>query len=72
MNGPLYLGYYDPDPKRPTAAKLAEAARRYELKHGRPARVALVHADDLCEAAGLVVRPSGYVARHTFLIGEED
>ena len=71
----MYLGWYDPDKKKPAASKLADAMRRYERKWGRLPSVALVNAADataLGEQRGVEVRVAVHVAPNTFFVGEDD
>ena len=77
----MFLGWYDPDRKKPARAKLAEAIERYEEKFGRTARLlpdqpagrrrsGRAVAQVPGRTAG-VVQARGYIARWTFYIGEE-
>jgi hypothetical protein len=67
----LYLGWYDPDPKRPAAAKLAEAVDRYRAKFGaEPAEVLVGPATAQALAdPPLPVRVAPFVPPHTFYVG---
>lgn len=71
----MFLGWYDPDKKRPAAEKLAEAIERYEEKFGSVPEVCLTSAADAAELAGkadLPVRAVTFISRHTFYVGVED
>lgn len=77
----MFLGWYDPDRKKPARAKLAEAVERYEEKFGRAAKCCLTSPQDALDLAepsrkfpgdlALDVQPRNYIARWTFYIGEE-
>ena len=77
----MFLGWYDPDRKKPARAKLAEAVERYEEKFGRAARCCLTSPQDAQALAEptrkfpgdltLDVQARNYIARWTFYIGEE-
>lgn len=77
----MFLGWYDPDRKKPARAKLAEAVERYEEKFGRPAKCCLTSPQDALDLAepsrkhpgelALDVQPRQFIARWTFYIGEE-
>jgi hypothetical protein len=77
----MYLGWYDPDRKKPARAKLAEAIERYEEKFGRTPRFCLTSPQDAVDLAEpsrkfpdappVSIQARGYIARWTFYIGEE-
>ena len=77
----MFLGWFDPDKKKPARLKLADAIERYEEKFGRTPRFCLTSpqdAVDLAEPARnfpgelpVAVQARGYIARWTFYIGEE-
>jgi hypothetical protein len=77
----MFLGWYDPDRKKPARAKLAEAIERYEEKFGRQARFCLTSPLDAAELAEpsrqfpgeppVEVQARSYIARWTFYIGED-
>ena len=74
----MFLGWYDPDKKYPTWAKLADALARYEEKFGAPAATCLTSVADAQELAAdpkapaLPVRGVTFIPRHTFYVGIED
>jgi hypothetical protein len=68
----MYLGWYDPDKKKPAARKLADAIARYEQKWGRKPAVALVNAADAIETDDLEIRVVPHVAPNTFFVGEDE
>ena len=74
----MFLGWYDPDKKYPTRAKLADALDRYAEKFGRPAEVCLTNPLDAAELAAdpkapdLPVRGVAYIPRYTYYVGVED
>jgi hypothetical protein len=77
----MYLGWYDPDRKKPARAKLADAIERYEEKFGRKPRFCLTSAQDAADLAEpsrkfpgelpVAVQARGYIARWTYYIGED-
>jgi hypothetical protein len=77
----MFLGWYDPDRKKPARAKLAEAIERYEEKFGRAPRFCLTSSQDAAELAEpsrkfpgnlpVTVQARGYIGRWTFYIGED-
>lgn len=79
--GRMFLGWYDPDRKKPARAKLAAAITRYEEKFGRTPLFCLTSPQDAAELAQpdrkhpgelpVSVQARGYIARWTFYIGEE-
>ena len=71
----MFLGWYDPDKKRPATEKLAEAVERYAEKFGSEPEICLTSAADAAELAGktdLPVRAVTFISRHTFYVGVED
>lgn len=77
----MFLGWYDPDRKKPTRAKLADAIQRYTEKFGRAPRFCLTSPQDAIELAErsrtypddppVQVQARGYITRWTFYIGED-
>jgi alkanesulfonate monooxygenase SsuD/methylene tetrahydromethanopterin reductase-like flavin-dependent oxidoreductase (luciferase family) len=77
----MFLGWYDPDRKKPARAKLAEAIERYVEKFGRSPRFCLTSAQDAAELAEpsrkfpgdlpVAVQARSYIARWTYYIGED-
>ena len=77
----MFLGWYDPDRKKPARAKLADAIERYKEKFGRTPLVCLTSPQDAAELAEpsrkfpgqppVSVQARGYIARWTFYIGED-
>ena len=74
----MFLGWYDPDRKRPAREKLADALTRYELKFRRKAVACLTSVADAEELAAdkkapkLPVKGVAYIPRHTFYVGVEE
>jgi hypothetical protein len=74
----MFLGWYDPDKKYPTRAKLVDALDRYAEKFGTAAEVCLTNPADAAELAGdpkapvLPVRAVAYIPRFTYYVGVED
>lgn len=77
----MFLGWYDPDRKKPARAKLADAIERYEEKFGRTPRYCLTSPQDAVDLAEpsrkfpgeppVAIQARGYIARWTFYIGED-
>ncbi|HET7110821.1 MAG TPA: hypothetical protein VFI41_08100 [Gemmatimonadales bacterium] len=77
----MFLGWYDPDRKKPARAKLADAIERYEEKFGRTPRFCLTSPQDAAElvepsrkfpdAPPVAVQARGYIQRWTYYIGED-
>jgi hypothetical protein len=77
----MFLGWYDPDRKRPARAKLADAIARYEEKFGRTPRFCLTSPQDAAELAEpsrkypgelpVAVQARSFIARWTFYVGED-
>jgi hypothetical protein len=76
----MFLGWYDPDRKRPAREKLAEALARYEQKFRRKAVACLTSVADADELATdkkanklpVPVKGVAYIPRHTFYVGVEE
>lgn len=72
----MFLGWYDPDKKKPTAVKLGDAIERHERKWGRRPTVALVNPEQASEITtaplGVEIRPERHIAPNTFFVGEDD
>lgn len=78
----MFLGWYDPDRKRPAREKLADALARYEAKFRRPPLACLTSIADADELAGDKLAPASlgrvtikgvnYIPRHTFYVGVEE
>jgi hypothetical protein len=77
----MFLGWYDPDRKKPARAKLADAIARYEEKFGRTPLFCLTSPQDAAELAEpsrkfpgeppVSIQARSYIARWTFYIGED-
>lgn len=74
----MYLGWYDPDKKKPARRKLAEAMERYAEKFGAAPETCLASPADAAELAAdakapdLAVRSVAYIPRWTFYVGIEE
>jgi hypothetical protein len=71
----MFLGWYDPDKKRPVPDKLAEAVERYVEKFGSDPEICLTSAADAAALDGqtdLPVRAVTFISRHTFYVGVEE
>lgn len=71
----MFLGWYDPDRKRPAIDKLADAVGRYVEKFGSSPSICLTSSSDAVDLAGktdLPVRAVSYIARYTYYVGVEE
>ncbi len=74
----MFLGWYDPDKKKPARLKLAEAIERYGEKFGATPDACLTSPTDAAELAAdgkapdLAVRAVGYIPRWTYYVGVDD
>lgn len=78
----MFLGWYDPDRKKPARQKLAEAVERYVEKFGAAPALCLTNPIDAAELEtptkafptppALPVEAAAYVPRWTFYVGEPD
>lgn len=79
----MFLGWYDPDRKKPAQQKVAEAIERYVEKFGSEPELVLTSETDAAEllsppkkspipAPTLPVRTVSYIPRWTFYVGSEE
>ena len=74
----MFLGWYDPDKKKPARLKVEEAVERYVEKFGGDPVACLTSVADAAELAAdaktpeLVVKGVTFIPRFTFYIGVED
>lgn len=68
----MYLAWFDANPKKSAATKIAEAHRRYVEKFGRQPLVCLVNPEFADAPAEVEVRPLAHIGRHCFWIGTDD
>ncbi|MFN8512059.1 MAG: hypothetical protein U0841_05620 [Chloroflexia bacterium] len=68
----MYLAWFDANPKKPTAQKIAEAHQRYVEKFGRKPRVCLVNPEDAIAESAVELRPLTHISRNCFWIGVDD
>lgn len=74
----MFLGWYDPDKKKPARLKLAEAMERYAEKFGGNPIACLTSVADAAEltadtvALTLDVKGVTFIPRFTFYVGVED
>lgn len=68
----MYLGWFDDNPKKPTARKIEEAIDAYVDRFKVRPNVVLVNEADYVDVAGVVVRKEGYIRRNNFWVGWED
>ena len=70
------LLWFDADPKRTVAEKVARAADRYHFKFGRRPNLCYVNLSALTDGSldcnGIRVIPSASVLKHHFWIGVEE
>ena len=64
-----YLGWFDDNPKKNAATKIAEAADAYFDRYGITPNVVLVNeADATADSGGIVVHVQGYIRRNNFWV----
>jgi hypothetical protein len=74
----MFLGWYDPDKKRPARYKLEAAIERYVEKFGGEPQTCLTSAVDAAElgadhdAPAIDIRGVSFLPRFTFYVGVED
>jgi hypothetical protein len=74
----MFLGWYDPEKKRPARLKLEEAIERYEEKFGSQPETVLTSVVDAEELASdkkspeIIVRGVNYIPRFTFYVGIDE
>jgi hypothetical protein len=68
----MYLAWFDANPKKPVAQKIAEAHERYVEKFGRKPLVCLVNPEDVIQESAVELRPLKYIGRNCFWIGVDD
>jgi hypothetical protein len=78
----MFLGWYDPDRKKPVRLKLAQAIERYEEKFGHAPDLVLtnpVDAGDLRTPTkadpgdpALPIQEAAYIPRWTFYVGRPE
>lgn len=74
----MFLGWYDPDKKKPARKKLVDAIDRYAEKFGVPPEACLVSPVDAAELAAdsrapqVPIRAVPYIPRWTFYVGVDD
>lgn len=75
----MFLGWYDPDRKKPARAKLADAIHRFEEKFGRTPQLCLVNPEDAIDLSSpgtswpepsIQIESRSYIARWTFYVGD--
>ena len=74
----MYLGWYDPEKKKPARLKLEEAIERYVEKFGLPPVTCLTNDAEAAELAAdpkapdLPTRGVAFIPRHTFYVGFDE
>jgi len=64
-----YLGWFDDNPKKSAATKIAEAADAYYDRYGITPNVVLVNeADATADSGGIVVHVQGYIRRNNYWV----
>ena len=64
-----YLGWFDDNPKKPSAAKIAEACAAYRARFGIAPTVILCNELDLAVVDGVRIEARPYVRRFNFWAG---
>lgn len=68
----MYLGWFDDNPKKTTALKIAEAIDAYVDRFKTRPNIVLVNEADSADIQGVRVRAEGYIRRNNFWVGWED
>lgn len=74
----MFIGWYDPDKRKPARLKVLEAADRYTEKFGGTplsCLTSIVDAEELHRdqaAPEIEIKGVHYIPRYTFYIGQED
>ena len=74
----MFLGWFDPDGRRPAAEKLNEAIARYRARFGGDPPLCLCHEEAANALVGafvdceIEIRPVSFVSPHTFYVGTEE
>lgn len=74
----MFLGWYDPDKKKPARVKVEDAVERYVEKFGGEPETCLASAVDAEELAAdgqapeIAVRAVHFLPRFTFYVGIDD
>jgi hypothetical protein len=67
----MYLGWFDDNPKKTTAMKIAEAIDAYHQRFHTAPNVVLVNEAEKIDVAGVNVRSETYIRRNNFWVGFE-
>ena len=68
-----YLGWFDDNPKRPTAQKIDDAIAAYVERFKTRPSVVLVNAAELvARADGITVRAETYIRRNNYWVGRSE
>ena len=65
----MFLLWFDDNPKRTPAEKIAAALEAYRARFGARATVVLTNEAERCPVAGVEVRSEGYILKSNFWIG---
>jgi hypothetical protein len=74
----MFLGWYDPEKKKPARLKLEDAIERFVEKFGFAPLACLTNEAEAAELANdqqapsLPTRGVAFIPRHTFYVGVED
>ncbi len=72
MTKPVYLMWYNDNPKMSATSKIAEAIDAYaDHFNGITPNVVLVNEDDVTEYRDVQVRSASYIRRNIFWVGRE-
>jgi hypothetical protein len=66
------LLWYDPDPRRPAADKIEDAARRFRERFGRAPNCCHLHPDEGVGKSSVHVVADARILRHHYWIGVDD
>lgn len=69
MANPLFLVWYDDNPKIPVAQKITAATEAYAARFGLRPNLALIPVAESAEVQNVEVRPLITINRHTYWVG---
>lgn len=67
----MYLGWYDDNPKKTPALKIAEAIAAYVARFETYPTVILCNEADCIKMDSILVRSESYIRPNNFWVGEE-
>lgn len=72
MAGPVFLMWYDDNPKVPLLKKIEDAIEAYTDRFAISPKVVLVNEAEVVQFERITVRGVGHIRRNNFWVGLED